>query len=162
MTDIPSKIRGLTEKQRLAKIASMDKVTCKSGDCWIWLGYKNDRGYGRTYFNGKFSQGAHRVSYILHLGEIPKELDLHHICNLPSCINPDHLVPVTRAYNTGQANLNRRTSPNCRRRLHKMEGYNLIIQYWQGKPQRACRECLMIGQRKWRAKRKLEALGDKE
>lgn len=42
---------------------------------------------------------AHRVFYENYVGDIPVELELDHLCKSRSCINPDHLEPVTRRVN---------------------------------------------------------------
>jgi len=43
--------------------------------------------------------GAHRFSFQLVAGPIPKGLDLDHICRVPTCVNPLHLRAVTRREN---------------------------------------------------------------
>lgn len=42
---------------------------------------------------------AHQVFYELHVGPIPRGLELDHLCQNPSCVNPAHLEPVTHAEN---------------------------------------------------------------
>ena len=68
------------------------------GPCWLWTAYLY-KGYGR--FNG--GQGriveAHRFAYELAKGAIPSGLVLDHLCRVTSCVNPDHLEPVTIAEN---------------------------------------------------------------
>lgn len=59
-------------------------------DCWIYTGYKNKRGYGSCQMNGKYI-AAHRASWILHHGSIPRNKFVLHLCNNPSCVNPEHL-----------------------------------------------------------------------
>ena len=68
----------------------------KSG--WLWIGGKSGTGYGLTFYQGKV-MGAHRASYLLHKGEIPKGLDVMHSCHVRHCINPDHLSVGTRKQN---------------------------------------------------------------
>jgi hypothetical protein len=49
----------------------------KSGECWLWLGSKAGAGYGKAYFKGKDIL-AHRLAYILFVGEIPEKHWVHH------------------------------------------------------------------------------------
>jgi hypothetical protein len=60
----------------------------ESNGCWLWQG-KPNRGYGEFSLKHK-SLRAHRVSYIIHNGEIPDELNVLHKCDNPLCVNPAH------------------------------------------------------------------------
>lgn len=59
--------------------------------CWVWQGYRDRNGYGRHRV-----EWAHRWSYEHHVGPIPPEHEIDHLCSNPPCVNPDHLEPVTR------------------------------------------------------------------
>ena len=69
-------------------LARVEPVT-ESG-CWIWVGWKGPRGYGGVYRNHRRLY-AHRVAWELYHGEIPKGLCVLHQCDVPCCVNPDHL-----------------------------------------------------------------------
>ena len=40
---------------------------------------------------------AHRFAYETLVGPIPEGHHLHHTCEHPGCVNPEHLVPLTPA-----------------------------------------------------------------
>lgn len=58
-------------------------------DCWNWTA-GTTQGYGMFWLYDK-QVLANRVAYILSKGDIPDELQVHHICNNPTCCNPNHL-----------------------------------------------------------------------
>lgn len=62
--------------------------------CLLWLGCIDDQGYGRL---GK--RLAHRLSWEAHRGPIPRGLMACHKCDVPGCINPDHIFLGTHADN---------------------------------------------------------------
>jgi hypothetical protein len=68
------------------------------GPCWIWQWAKNRLGYGVISRKGG-SRAAHIMVYERHRGPVADGLDLDHLCRFPSCVNPDHLEPVTHAVN---------------------------------------------------------------
>lgn len=73
--------------------------TFKTKHCWFWIGAKDKKsGYGSAYFNGKHIK-AHRLSFLLHKGSVPRKMIIMHSCDNPSCVNPDHLMTGTHSEN---------------------------------------------------------------
>lgn len=72
-------------------------------DCWVWTGSKG-RGYGKISMKDDTTVLAHRAMYEALVGPIPKHLELDHLCRNRSCVNPDHLEPVTHVENQIRAN----------------------------------------------------------
>lgn len=66
--------------------------------CILWLAGTSYSGYGILRIAGK-QYRAHRVAYELAHGPVPDGLVLDHLCRVRSCINPDHLEPVTQLVN---------------------------------------------------------------
>ena len=62
--------------------------------CWIWNGTIGTGGYGEMYANGRIVR-AHRLSLDLHQGPLSPSLCALHKCDVPPCVNPDHLSAGT-------------------------------------------------------------------
>lgn len=69
---------------------------CGEDECWNYLGYKNNDGYGIIGISNGKTEGAHRVVYKLEKGEIPQDKVIMHTCDNPECCNPKHLVLGTQ------------------------------------------------------------------
>jgi hypothetical protein len=75
-----------------------EKVT-ESG-CWIWMGAVTGSGYGVCGSQKNKTRSAHRVSYEAFIGEIPKGMIIAHSCDIPLCVNPNHLWVATHKENS--------------------------------------------------------------
>lgn len=78
------------------------------GGCRIWKGALDRRGYGvmGLYFGQprvKKQTGAHRAAWLSLVGDIPYGLVIDHLCQMPPCVNVEHLEPVAHDVNVGRA-----------------------------------------------------------
>lgn len=74
--------------------------------CWLWTGRLNKWGYGISDWRRHHVQHvqlAHMLSYLAFRGEVPSWMELDHKCRTRSCVNPDHLEPVTHEENMRRA-----------------------------------------------------------
>lgn len=72
--------------------------------CWLWLGAIQGIAEKPTdvrprMWDGKKSEYAYRVAWSIYRGPIPRDLELRHTCDVPSCVNPNHLTVGTRKQN---------------------------------------------------------------
>lgn len=123
-----------------------ERKAVRGENCWDWVGSKDVYGYGYvSYFFKKLK--AHRVSYEIYKGEIPQGLVLDHLCRNRSCVNPDHVEPVTigenvrRGYHLGDECLHG----------HKMTTENTGLRKAYGKTYPFCKECRKRTKRKKRS-----------
>jgi hypothetical protein len=73
--------------------------------CWEWSGANNGRGYGKFHIGGEGNpqRYAHRISWIIANGDIPKGLWILHKCDNPKCVNPNHMFLGTQTDNMQDA-----------------------------------------------------------
>lgn len=119
-----------------------DKVNMGDGqnDCWLWTAWTNGKGYGLIKIEGK-AVLAHRFSYEIHKGPIPKGKVIDHLCRRPACVNPGHLEAVTQKVNVNRAVgavwERKRLQTHCIHG-HLLSGSNL---YMRKDGKRACKTC---------------------
>ena len=69
--------------------------------CWIWISTIGSNGYGEIHNPDGSHKGkqAHRVSWEFFRGPITEGLQVNHKCDVPLCVNPNHLYLGTQVQN---------------------------------------------------------------
>lgn len=91
-------------------------------NCWLWQGSLTN-GYG--YFKSSIGTLAHRFSWTLYNGRIPKGLCVLHKCDVLRCVNPNHLFLGTRADNNLDRDL------KGRQKINKHENHPMAKLTWK-------------------------------
>ena len=81
-------------------IALIEARTKRVGNCWIWQGRVRD-GYSEVRVGGR-AYAVHRLALESRWGKSLGSQAAHHICAVTTCVNPDHLQPVTARENTAE------------------------------------------------------------
>jgi len=110
--------------------------------CWLWTGTRSSTGYARTSGN---AESVHRRAYRLVHGDIPEGRQLHHICGVRHCVNPEHLEAVTPQEHRDRHPEKRGTGGSrpldrCRKRGHPLTPDNT----YTSSGRRWCKACVVI------------------
>lgn len=124
--------------------------------CWLWDGATHPKGYGQIRHEGRTARATH-VSLML-AGRTAPDAGLYacHTCDVPSCVNPDHLYWGTPKQNQGDRRA--RTGHHYADRTHCKRGHELTPDNWRqyGTGNRQCRQCTNISSRERYAKNKIK------
>lgn len=88
--------------------------------CWLWAGAVDEFGYGRIRTGGRSKTRTHVLSYQRHVGPVPSGKVVRHRCDMPSCINPDHLIIGTHLDNVQDRVDRKRSARGVGHPLHKL------------------------------------------
>jgi hypothetical protein len=67
----------------------------KTKTCWNWIAGVDNLGYGQFTIKHR-GYKAHRFTWVVHHGDIPKGMIVCHTCNNTKCVNIDHLYLMAK------------------------------------------------------------------
>lgn len=149
---LKERARPLSEKfwEKVNKNGPISEYRPDFDPCWLWTAAVNAKGYGIMCVKNGTTM-AHRISYNIHLGQVPSGKQIDHLCRVRNCVNPKHLEAVLPIVNTHRGYTNA-TKTHCPHG-HPYSGENLYI---SPRGNRQCRECVRRSQMRYQ-KRKLKS-----
>ena len=137
------------------RLVSRIRIDEKTG-CWLWTGPVRPSKWPQNRYgimsakkpNGKWgSLHTHRAMMIAVLGPLTREQCVCHRCDIPLCVNPEHLFIGTMGDNIRDSRAKNRhheaQKTHCERG-HPLFGDNLVISHQGGKKtgiRRVCKIC---------------------
>lgn len=134
---LPMRVHGTPEERFWAKVDA-------DGDCWEWIGFKNQAGYGRFYAPSGKMVLAHRYAYETLVGSIPSDAEIDHLCKNRACVSPAHLDPVSHKENVRRGAASTVMKLRAQRITHCKSGHDLTVEgafVRNGSGRRRCKEC---------------------
>lgn len=109
-----------TQEQKISWLKDhFEKFVVKNeNDCWEWNGCKV-HGYANFNHRRKIMK-AHRASWLIHKGEIPKSMFVLHKCDVRHCTNPSHLFLGNQTDNMKDMASKHRTKIRCKLTLQQV------------------------------------------
>ncbi len=111
--------------------------------CWNFQGMGAP--YGRVQYEGKLWL-AHRYMWTMMRGPIPEGMHVHHLCFSQRCVNPQHMMLVTR-----QEHPKHHLVTHCPQG-HPLDAANTYPHITKdGRQDRQCRICRSVASKKYKA-----------
>ncbi len=117
-----------SEKESLDHQIKMynERVVKNTEGCWGWTGTTDStQGYSRIR-NKRKNISAHRISWIIHRGEIPEGKQINHHCDNRRCTNPYHLYLGTQQENDADRMKRNRQAKGSRNAAAKLNEQQVL------------------------------------
>jgi hypothetical protein len=143
-----------SDRELRAYIAS--RVVVSQSGCHVWNACRDQKGYGFVAVGSRagrcIQRRAHRVNFELSKGPVPAGLQLDHLCRNHSCVNPEHLEPVTSRENCmrGISFAAKYAAQTHCKNGHAFTAENSRVQATPKGVKRVCRVCENAYKRAWR------------
>lgn len=115
---------------RMLKYLRVDLET----NCWHFTAQISASGYGKIFIEPGHFEPAHRLVYERVRGPVPQGHELHHRCHNKTCVNPWHLVTMSKA---DHRRLHHANPTHCRHG-HEYTPENTLFTEADGRRCRAC------------------------
>lgn len=124
--------------------ARFDAKWCRNeSGCWLWNARIHPNGYGAFGF-GDVVYKAHRAAWMIYRGAIPTGMCVLHRCDVPRCVNPDHLFLGTQIDNVRDMVQKKRHwshgTTHCKHG-HALGGNHYVKRLPNGRTARICKTC---------------------
>lgn len=100
-------------------------IPISESGCWVWTGTLTDTGYGEVKVSGIKSL-AHRIAYTCAKGLIPEGMMVRHSCDIPCCVNPNHLSVGSQMDNMDDMKSRSRQSRGTHRPKAKLSDSDVV------------------------------------
>ncbi len=97
----------------------------QEGDCLIWTGSMNKKGYGFFWMQGRM-RVAHRIAWLIAGRPLLEGMTLDHTCENEGCQNVDHMEQVTNFENIRRGDGYPGRAIRAREKGECVNGHNLI------------------------------------
>lgn len=121
--------------------------------CLLWTGTDNGWGYGTIYRDGRNVLATHVALYLAGR-PVPKGLCALHKCDVPACVNVDHLFIGSHADNIADKIAKERHARQYVKKTHCKQGHEftkenlLITKAGRRIGKRLCKICAGLRQRR--------------
>lgn len=120
----------------------------KTDGCWYFTKLNGEiiREYPQFMWKG-VSVHAHRVSYLIHNGDIPDSMNVFRSCHDRGCLNPEHLELMSNremAIRVVEKGRNPWALKTHCLRGHEFTEENTRVRIVNGRPKRNCKACVRV------------------